>query len=329
MKSKRILVLCLAAMTSGSLMAHDSSEPAQSASRPRVELLASGLEGASGSAVGPDGALYVAEGEVGRISRVDPHTGRKTTFASGLPLRLIPLGGVIDVAFIGRKAFALVTLVGEDLPGGHETVGIYQVDGPNHQVIADIGAFSIAHPPAGHIDVLSGLQYALDVYRGGFVVTDGHHNRVLRVRRDGTVRELIAFDNLVPTGLAVFGNVVLIAQAGPTPHLPETGKIVAFSPKWPSAVEIAAGAPLLVDVEFMRGRTLYALSQGSFPEGGNAAEPALPHTGSLVRVRGDGKFEVIVDALNQPTSLEFIGDTAYVVTLAGEIWKIDLGRRHD
>jgi hypothetical protein len=31
---------------------------------------------------------------------------------------------------------------------------------------------------------------------------------------------------------------------------------------------------------------------------------------------------VVVDKLNQPTSLEFIGDTAYVVTLGGEIWKI-------
>ena len=30
-----------------------------------------------------------------------------------------------------------------------------------------------------------------------------------------------------------------------------------------------------------------------------------------------------MDGLNQPTSLEFIGNTAYVVTLAGEIWKID------
>jgi hypothetical protein len=27
--------------------------------------------------------------------------------------------------------------------------------------------------------------------------------------------------------------------------------------------------------------------------------------------------------LDRPTSLEFIGNTAYVVTLTGEIWKID------
>jgi hypothetical protein len=68
---------------------------------------------------------------------------------------------------------------------------------------------------------------------------------------------------------------------------------------------------------------LYALSQGRFPEGGNPAEPALPNTGALLRVREDGTFAVLVDGLNQPTSLEFIGETAYVVTLGGEIWRID------
>jgi hypothetical protein len=32
---------------------------------------------------------------------------------------------------------------------------------------------------------------------------------------------------------------------------------------------------------------------------------------------------VVSDRLNQPTSLELIGRTAYVVTLGGEIWKIN------
>jgi hypothetical protein len=32
---------------------------------------------------------------------------------------------------------------------------------------------------------------------------------------------------------------------------------------------------------------------------------------------------VVVDGLNQPTSLEIIGNTAYVVTLGGQIWRID------
>ncbi|MBA3287304.1 MAG: hypothetical protein H0U21_04655 [Acidimicrobiia bacterium] len=41
-----------------------------------------------------------------------------------------------------------------------------------------------------------------------------------------------------------------------------------------------------------------------------------------MKVNGDG-FSVVVDGLNQPTSLEIIGNAAYVVTLGGEIWKID------
>ncbi|TMP94133.1 MAG: hypothetical protein E6L08_04180, partial [Verrucomicrobia bacterium] len=40
-----------------------------------VTGLDTGLESAKGSTVGPDGALYVTEGAVGRISRVDPLTG--------------------------------------------------------------------------------------------------------------------------------------------------------------------------------------------------------------------------------------------------------------
>jgi len=30
-----------------------------------------------------------------------------------------------------------------------------------------------------------------------------------------------------------------------------------------------------------------------------------------------------VEGLNQPTSVEIIGNTAYVVNLAGEVWKIE------
>ena len=48
-----------------------------------------------------------------------------------------------------------------------------------------------------------------------------------------------------------------------------------------------------------------------------------PDTGALVEVNGDGSFTTITEGLDRPTSLEFIGNTAYVVTLTGEIWEID------
>ena len=41
-----------------------------------------------------------------------------------------------------------------------------------------------------------------------------------------------------------------------------------------------------------------------------------------IKVNRDGTLTVVIDGLNQPTSLEFIKNTAYVVTLGGEIWKI-------
>src|SRR6266567_3073157 len=178
--------------------------------------LDTGLESAKGSTVGPDGALYVTEGAVGRISRVDPLTGEVTTFASGLPRAIIGIGGAIDVAFIDNIAYVLVTLVGSQF-GTSDVVGIYRVDDPHSfTVVADIGAFNLSHQPSGFdIAVPTGLQYALQTYRGGFLVTDGHLNRVLRVTLDGEVTVLIAFGNIVPTGLAVRGNTVYMAEAGP------------------------------------------------------------------------------------------------------------------
>jgi sugar lactone lactonase YvrE len=290
---------------------------------PTATRLVAGLASGSGSTVGPDGQLYVTEGATGSVLRVNPRTGHVTTFASGLPRSIIGIGGAMDVAFIGRTAYVLVTLVGSDV-GGSDTDGIYRVDGPHSfTLIADIGAFSIAHPPSTDFFIPTGLQYAMQRYRGGFLVTDGHHNRVLRVRLNGQITEAITFGNVVPTGLAIRGKRVYVSQAGPVPHEPQNGRIVSFRPtsSSPTAHQVASGARLLVDVEF-RGRTLYALSQGTFPAGGAPGSPAMPNTGSLVRVGEHGTFRVVVTGLNQPTSLEFIGNTAFVVTLGGEIWKI-------
>jgi hypothetical protein len=307
------VMLALIAPSAASAAAPSRDAPAQ--------RLVTGLEGGAGSTIGPDGALYVTETLAGRITRVDPETGATTTYASGLPPSTLGEGGAMDIAFLGRTAYVLVTLVGPDV-GGSDVVGIYRVDGPNSfTVFADIGEFAINNPPATPFDVPSGLQYAMETYRGGFLVTDGHHNRVLRVTRDGEVSELIGFGNIVPTGLEVRGKTIYMAEAGPVPHLPEDGKVVAFRPRPTTVREVASGSPLLVDVEFGRGGRLFALSQGIFG-GGPPGSPALPNTGALVEVGRDGTFTVVTKGLNQPTSMEFIGKTAYVVTLGGEIWVI-------
>jgi hypothetical protein len=139
---------------------------------------------------------------------------------------------------------------------------------------------------------------------------------------DGDISKVITFGNIVPTGLETRGTTVYMAEAGPIPHLPETGKIVSFRPTAPVARQVASGGRLLVDVEFGRGHALYVLAQGVWPSGDPEGSPALPNTGQLLRVNRHGTFSVVAEHLNQPTSLEFIRDTAYVVTLGGEVWKI-------
>jgi hypothetical protein len=317
-----VLMLTAAVIAMITSSAASASSPCQG---PTASRLVTGLAGAMGSTIGPDGALYVTEGAAGRISRVDPQTGEKTTFASGLPPSIIGIGGAIDVAFIDNIAYVLVTLVNDPLFPTSDLDGIYRVDGPDSfTVVADIGAFNLANPPTIQFPyfIATGLQYALQTYRGGFLVADSHLNRVLRVTLDGEINVLIAFDNIVPTGLEVRGNTVYMAEAGPDPHTPETGKVVSFGANSPTATDVASDVPFLLDVEFDGGGRLYALSHGTVDPNIDPSN-AVPYTGALVKVNGDGTFTAIMDGLDRPTSLEFIGNTAYFVTLTGEVWRID------
>jgi hypothetical protein len=306
--------------------------------------LTTDLQGTGGSTVGPGGYLYLPDAANGTILKVDPDTGDKTVVGGGLPVWLLTphpaggiaagLGGAVDVAFLGDTMYALVTLV-DPILGGSSVSGIYRVDGLNDAtLIADIGTYSLDNPPTTAFFIPTGVQYALQAYRGAFLVTDGHHNRILRVTLDGEVTDFMIFGNTVPTGLAISGNSVYMAEAGPVPHLADDGRVVVFEPGASAATVVASGAPLLVDVEFGRGRGLFALSQGQW-DGVAEGTSASPATGYLVRVNDrSGHLDVIANLdsmnplFNPPTSLEVIGNTAYIVTLAtltapGAIWKVE------
>lgn len=330
MRLQRNLLLAVVAALIGLIV------PVVASAAAPAELLATLPGGAAaGSAIGPGGSIYVTQPASGEIWRIDRRSGNETLYASGLPQRFsqLPFGGVMDVAFIGSKAYALVSVVGTNFPAdlfacNPQTVGIYRVNGPTSStLIADIGTFSCDNPPTGFPFVVPmGVQFALEPFRGGFLVTDGHHNRVLRVWRHGAITQLIAFGDVVPTGMDVSGDRIYLAEAGPVPHMPQDGKIVSFEPGSATAETVASGARLAVDVEKGRGRTLFALSQGEFPCGGDpacAGSPASHDTGALMKANADGTFTTVADELDQPSSLEIVGTTAYVVTLGGEIWRID------
>ena len=299
-----------------------------------VDRLATGLAGTIGGTVGPDGMLYVPEFARGEVTRIDPESGATQPFASGLPLPAIPgvPGGVFDVAFLGGQAYALVTIV--DAPeflndlGVPDTGanGLYRIDGLNQwTLIADLGEFARQNPPSGFDFVLpEGVQFALEAVRGGFLITDGHLNRVLFVTPAGDVRIAAQYDNVVPAGIDVVRGKVLLARTGPIAGAPgayqEIGEITKLNER-----PVASGISMAVDVQKGPGRSLYALSQGVWdpmlgPEAAGA--PALADTGKLLRVEPKGAVKTLLEGLDQPTSLHFIGGTAFVVTLPGDVWRI-------
>ena len=331
-QASRMAVVVIAAVTIAFPSAAAGNRRPHAPAVTELATFAPGCTGTcgSGSTIGPDGALYVTDGQAGKVKRVDTRSGAVTTFAAGFPLLNTPpgIGGAIDVAFVGHTAYVLVANVGSFFGDPNEVAGIYRVRRNGSAVlVADIGAWAEDNPPPPEIDFVlpGGVQYAMEPFLGGFAVTDGHHNRVIYVRGDGRVRELLQVDNVVPTGLAARGVTLFMGQAGAVPHPPEEGKVVAITPWSHTPVEIASGAPLVVDVEFGPDRRLYALAQGKWdlePLPGNAGAPATANTGTLTRV-DRGRLKPVAGPLDRPTSVAFSRTSAFVVTLTGKVMRID------
>jgi hypothetical protein len=289
----------------------------------------------TGSTIGPDGALYVTDGVAGAVLRIDRRSGHVTRYADGLPTKAFPgadIGGPVDVAFAGGRAYVLVTLVsgsifGEPFGDPESANGLYRVerDGSN-TLVADLGEWSVDHPPETPIFVDTGVHFALQRYRSGFLVTDGHHNRVLRVGRHGWIHEVATFGNVVPTGLETAFGRVFVSQLGPIPHHPEDGKIVALRRR-SEPREVASGASMLIDVEKGPHGRLYGLSQGEW-DGVGEGSRAKPNTGRLVVVGRRGHLRPVVDSrghelvLDRPTSVEFVGHVGYVVSVTGDVYRV-------
>ena len=91
--------------------------------------------------------------------RIDRRSGRVTTYAKGLPKKAFPtdIGGPVDVVFVGRTAYVLVTLVSGEIVGvpdggpfgdANNKNGIYRLGRHgDFTLVADIGGWSVDHPP--------------------------------------------------------------------------------------------------------------------------------------------------------------------------------------
>jgi len=351
----RLTYLVLPAMVLGAAFAFSAANTsAQSAPTPTAgSRLTGDLINPRGMTIGPDGMIYVAEagsagetkvtnssgdsmsGFTGRISKVDPVTGTRTTVADKLPSNSGFFGdvGPADVAFVGAQLYYLQTAGGAAFGFPGNPTGIYRVNkNGTVTLFADIGTFNDAHPVTFTLLAPGGNPFGMTVLDGAFYVTDGNFNRVLRITPDGKIGVFSSFENVVPTGISGrAGGPLYVAALGPGPWLPADGRVYQIGVPTGAITEIANGVSSMIDVKVGPGGQLYALSFGDFAPGPDTGPPWMHGSAKLLRVdAASHTLRPIATGFSLSTAMIFSGDTVYVnnygVSLPGspgEIWKID------
>jgi hypothetical protein len=363
-------VVAAAALATGVSVA--AGARAEARPTPRVTVLTSGLENPRGLTFGPDGRPYVAEGGVGgtastigqcpqvpgagpyaggmtaRISRIDVHTGNRATVVDGLPSSTTNaavgsfVSGVADVAFIGRRLYAVEAGAGCSHGLAGTVNAVLRVDPEHHRVtqVADLSAFLMSHP-AANPDLADfepdGTWYSLVSAEGLLYAVEPNHQEVDTVTPDGQVSRVIDISQTFPgntnwqgpTGIARDGENFYLVNLNPfAPGSDGHASLWKLTDDGQLS-RIISGLTAAVGVAVHDGQ-IYALEAFT---GFFAPAPFVAHTGMVVRLNRQGGWDPVVTGLSFPTAMTFGPDGNLYISnkgfgqlanFAGEILRVDL-----
>lgn len=318
-----------------------------------ARTIASGLSNPRGLGFAPNGALYVAEagrggpgpcipaasqpvprcyGETGAVTRVLPDGGVDRVL-SGLPSLTLPdgtvEGGVVDVAFLGAAAYAVMGLAGDptvvhpQLPDKAALLGKLLRVTPvgTYQVVSDVAAHEATSNPAG--GAIDSNPYRVLPQGGRRLVADAGANAIVEVRPNGRTRTFavppaIANGQSVPTSLAEGPDgAIYVGLLTPFPFFAGAAQVLRIETDGSQIDTYAAGFTAIVDVAFDHGGALYVLEIASgqrppFPP----PSPGLGVSRLLRQCPGGGR-EVLLDGLTFAAGVAIGPDGAAYLTNFG------------
>jgi hypothetical protein len=300
--------------------------------QPAVTVVMNGLDNPRGLAIGPEGALYVAEagrggpgpcgvnspgetrcfGPTGAVSRL--WRGDQERIATGLPSHALPDGsaaaGPHDISFHGRGGAYLTFGLGFDqrlrdaMGDAGPSFGtlVKMSASGNWKVAADILAHeATANPGAGPVDC---NPYGVLAESGSRLVTDAGGNSLLRVDSNGDITTVATFPSraqgratdAVPTAVVKGPDgAYYVAELSGVPFAAGAAQIYRVVPGQAPEV-FRTGFKTITDMAFDDDDNLFVVehASGAMFFGG---------PGRLLRVEPDDTRTVVIGGLDRPTSV--------------------------